>query len=68
MTNDNLPADPVVNHKEAMELASFKRHVSNMARCYIDLRNRLARINSINDNPARFDTEIDELSTVEPRS
>lgn len=29
------------------------------------LYRRLRRINAINDNPARFDKEIDELSTVD---
>lgn len=29
-----------------------------------ELERRLKRINAINDNPARFDTEIDELSTL----
>lgn len=35
-TDRTLPAEALVDHKDAWDLAHFKREHSNLARCYIE--------------------------------
>lgn len=64
--SDSLTPDLVarLNSVSSTEIATMYELTREAARRIAELEQRLKRINAINDNPARFDAEIDELSKV----